>query len=646
MSRQLFETQMAQVAGLTAAERQSHADKLVLLQQEALAIRQKGADALQIDEATALAEKAKAYEAINKQVTELSAHEITALDKAIAAQKLHNAEIGKTAEQKDLERAAIEAAGTAQMQTDADAIRSAANSAGEYKNIYVDRANALAHEIAQRKELAALIGEAAIKEKNVAAIKEQEKAYKDMWSTVEHTGKDVFVQVFSNGKNAFEGIGRALKASVIDLLYQMTLKKWIINVGVAATGGASSSSFAGGMGDAGSLFSAGSSLSNLFSSGSSLSNLFSSGGGMAALPGSAPIMATDVAANVAAGGSGLAAGSGIMSSLSAAAPYVAAAYMAYSLLSGSKEGPASGTGYRASGTVAASGATGSGFSLATNGSSNFADQWGVGELSAYAKLGNVDAQYKVLQGQAAQIASGLGATAASVSGMSIPFSISTGMVGAAGIGAAITQSMVDNFPQATIKALQGSAMPDYLGKFFDALVPSSLTTTDANSALQFAQQMKQVHDSLLETRSPLEVMRAQMADMAKALGTSADAYKHDFAAAIENGISQSVFTQWQQLGTAIDNVSKATTPLTQNLESSMNLFASRIEYDRLIGRIKGGSVAAPANNDELVAELRAMRAELAALRSASEKTADNTRSTAAVLDSVTGGGGPMLVQTA
>ncbi|MBU1692301.1 MAG: hypothetical protein KJ958_05540 [Gammaproteobacteria bacterium] len=65
---------------------------------------------------------------------------------------------------------------------------------------------------------------------------DQMKEWNSLWSTVEQTGKTVFTGLLSNGKNAFEGIGKAIKASVIDLLYQLTARKWIINIGTSLSG--------------------------------------------------------------------------------------------------------------------------------------------------------------------------------------------------------------------------------------------------------------------------------------------------------------------------------------------------------------------------------------------------------------------------
>ncbi len=60
--------------------------------------------------------------------------------------------------------------------------------------------------------------------------------FKNMWSIVESTGKDAFVQLMSHGTSAFKSIGQALKTAVIDLLYQLTVRKWIINIGTNVAG--------------------------------------------------------------------------------------------------------------------------------------------------------------------------------------------------------------------------------------------------------------------------------------------------------------------------------------------------------------------------------------------------------------------------
>ncbi len=60
----------------------------------------------------------------------------------------------------------------------------------------------------------------------------------------------------------------------------------------------------------------------------------------------------------------------------------------------------------------------------------------------------------------------------------------------------------------------------------------------------------------------------------------------------------------------------------------------------------GSAQSAQQNADALLAKITELTTEVARLTAISQKTADNTAATAQVLDSATGGGGPMLVTTA
>ena len=70
---------------------------------------------------------------------------------------------------------------------------------------------------------------------------ESVKEFREIWQTVESTGRAAFIHLASDGKASFKSIGEAIKTSVIDLLYQLTLKKWIIQIGAqietSTTGG-------------------------------------------------------------------------------------------------------------------------------------------------------------------------------------------------------------------------------------------------------------------------------------------------------------------------------------------------------------------------------------------------------------------------
>lgn len=68
-----------------------------------------------------------------------------------------------------------------------------------------------------------------------------QKAYfegqQSMWTGIEKTAHDTFISIFDSGKSAFERLRDVLKNTVYELLYQMTVKRWIVSVAGTTTGG-------------------------------------------------------------------------------------------------------------------------------------------------------------------------------------------------------------------------------------------------------------------------------------------------------------------------------------------------------------------------------------------------------------------------
>jgi hypothetical protein len=109
----------------------------------------------------------------------------------------------------------------------------------------------------------------------VMAGASQEELQKQMevWQSIDRTAHDTFVNIFEGGSNVFKKLGQTLKAALLDLLYQMTVKKWIISIGASmGVPGAAMAQTGGGM--LGSLFgggdAAGGGIGSLLSAGSSL----------------------------------------------------------------------------------------------------------------------------------------------------------------------------------------------------------------------------------------------------------------------------------------------------------------------------------------------------------------------------------------
>lgn len=74
--------------------------------------------------------------------------------------------------------------------------------------------------------------------------KQQFDKQKKVWESIEKTAHDTFISIFDSGKSAFDRLRDTLKNGLLDLLYQMTIKKWIINVSAAVSGGTAGSAMA------------------------------------------------------------------------------------------------------------------------------------------------------------------------------------------------------------------------------------------------------------------------------------------------------------------------------------------------------------------------------------------------------------------
>ncbi|OFJ47843.1 hypothetical protein BA896_001325 [Janthinobacterium lividum] len=63
------------------------------------------------------------------------------------------------------------------------------------------------------------------------------EANRKMWESIDTTAHDTFVSIFDSGKSALDRLRDTLKNGLLDLLYQMTIKKWILNIGASVSGG-------------------------------------------------------------------------------------------------------------------------------------------------------------------------------------------------------------------------------------------------------------------------------------------------------------------------------------------------------------------------------------------------------------------------
>ena len=187
-----------------------------------------------------------------------------------------------------------------------------------------------------------------------AAMKKQIDDFQNVWNSIDRTAQQTFTNIFEGGQDAFTKLRDTLKATLLDLLYQMTVRKWVFNLAANVTGASSGvagvvgQSVLGQAGNAlglGSMFSGGGTLTGYASQALGAVGLGNVGAGLAGVGGSFASsvgagLATDaLGATVAEGAAAATLGAG--STIGAAIPYIGAALVAGQALGlfDSKGGP-------------------------------------------------------------------------------------------------------------------------------------------------------------------------------------------------------------------------------------------------------------------------------------------------------------------
>ncbi|MBV5295519.1 MAG: phage tail length tape measure family protein [Curvibacter lanceolatus] len=200
----------------------------------------------------------------------------------------------------------------------------------------IDRSGASAEDKARLVDQAQA---AAAIARSTALAKSELNTLTDIINSVDHTAQSVWTNVFQGGQSAFEKVGATIKASVLDMLYQLTIRRWVVSITANVLGG-----LGGGLGGGSSgLLNLAGGASNLYGGasliGSGVGALFGTTAGNAAMGvsmglGAGSSSAAAVAAAQAGGmGAGAAGAAGLGTSIGSAIPYVGAALAAYSLLS-------------------------------------------------------------------------------------------------------------------------------------------------------------------------------------------------------------------------------------------------------------------------------------------------------------------------
>jgi len=125
-------------------------------------------------------------------------------------------------------------------------------------------------EIDAREKLAEKIGSS-------EAAKKELEAWRSTFQSIDSTAHDAFVSIFDQGSDVFKRLGDALKHGVLDLLYQLTVRQWIIQIGASIAGPGSVQGLMTGFNAPGGMLGG---LGNLFGSGSTSALGSWIGGGM------------------------------------------------------------------------------------------------------------------------------------------------------------------------------------------------------------------------------------------------------------------------------------------------------------------------------------------------------------------------------
>ena len=308
-------------------------------------------------------------------------------------------------------------------------------------------------------------------------------AQKAMWVSIEQAAHTTFTNIFDGGQDAFTKLRDTLKATLLDLLYQMTVKRWIFDISASVSGsnvaGAAMPGMTGG-------------ASSLLSSAGSAAGIFGAGGMTGAMAGGAGWLtgATTLGGSVSAATSlmalegGFAAGASMLAG--AMLPIAAGVAVLAKLFEKGEYVKSTGS------SVMAFDGTG-----ATTGKSVLSNNFASTEADAYVQ-GIKDAYTNLTKSLGATNPGGSFAYAANNSDGG-KFGVQVG-VGSASYSTgelkATDEALKLEAARAVFAALQGSELPTFLSGVFDGITATTATQEQINTALTYAQGLKAIHDQL------------------------------------------------------------------------------------------------------------------------------------------------------
>lgn len=370
-----------------------------------------------------------------------------------------------------------------------------------------------------------------------AQLQEEAQRWVDVMQSAAEWGFKAFEAAISGGKKSSEvmrELGRTIKSEVIRALYEMTAKKWIVQ-GVAALAGGPSTSAGQAVLSAGAQ--GGGLLGQLFGGGSLLTGGLNSIGNFASsiglqsvgnfFGGATGALQGPTLTGAALGGQAASAGSGIMSSLSAAGPYMAAAMAVYSIYEalkkkgGPKEGGSFIGNYNGAGALT-----------------------GTGSERLYTPS-TQDAQAKTLgEGVAATFFATLKSLGGSVTGASFGIGFDADPKGTAdsriknnvsingqqvynvndkGVGRdpeSLKAALDDEAARAVLAALKASNLAPQIAKVFDSIDVSTASKAAIDSALATANAVRVALDEIGKISSGANDFQKMLESIVKGVDTS------------------------------------------------------------------------------------------------------------------------------
>ena len=478
------------------------------------------------------------------------------------------------------------------------------------------------------------------------AAEEAKSAQVSFWQSVESAGHQAFLSIFDTSKSVLERIRDMLKTHIIDILYQITVKKWIVQI-VASTSGAgvAQSAFGstGSMGGIGSLFSGLGSFASGISSAASAADWGSIAGAAAGATGivdsvfqtmgvklgsqfladignfnwGVPVISGVIQAlsgNV-AGGIGSTIG-GIAGSYFGPIGTVVGSFIGSfigDLLGGGGGETAVGTGYRASGTATGGRFSGTVYGLSTAGMDPLADQAG--------HAAGINQRLASIVPQMEQIAARLGYASNVFADQAFAVDVSSGMDYAKVLDAAaasVAQQMVlflipniKDYQKAneTLDVTLGRLIADVdavkivfqtLGKTLPPTVDASERLVAVFGGLQNLQsQFQAYYDAFYTDAERLALTQKQLHDSFVMLNLAEPTTRAGFRALVESldlttATGALMFKALMDMAPAFDTVAKATEGVTGSVRDMTSAWqdANDSIIDE-IQRIRGLTGATP-----------------------------------------------------